>query len=107
FGDSNTGSEVDTKNTGSDVDGKENVYDGDGIENVDEGIGEVIALKLMETQNMLARDRLDLPVSLWFASLRGDALLLRNLLKRGLDANESENIGRTTLFLKGNSSFVP
>ncbi|GJT42056.1 hypothetical protein Tco_0941921 [Tanacetum coccineum] len=33
FGDSNTGSEVDTENTGSDVDGKENVCDGDGIEN--------------------------------------------------------------------------
>ncbi|GJV49384.1 hypothetical protein Tco_1439596 [Tanacetum coccineum] len=42
FGDSYTGSEVDTENTGSDVDGKENVCDGDGIENVGKGIGKVI-----------------------------------------------------------------
>ncbi|GKD59406.1 hypothetical protein Tco_1296915, partial [Tanacetum coccineum] len=46
---------------------------------------------LMETQNMLARGRLDLPISLWFAPLRGDDLLLRKLLKLVLDANKSGN----------------
>ncbi|GKG54138.1 hypothetical protein Tco_0557661, partial [Tanacetum coccineum] len=40
---------------------------------------------LMETQNMLARGRLDLPISLCFAPLRGDDLLLRKLLKLVLD----------------------
>ena len=52
---------------------------------------------LLETENMLARGRLDLPLSLCFATLRGDDLLLHQLLKRGLDPNESDNNGRTSL----------
>lgn len=52
---------------------------------------------LVETENMLARGRMDLPVSLCFAASRGDDLLLHQLLKRGLDPNESDNNGRTTL----------
>lgn len=52
---------------------------------------------LLETENMLARGRMDLPVSLCFAALRGDDLLLHHLLKRGLDPNESDNNGRTAL----------
>lgn len=52
---------------------------------------------LVETENMLARGRMDLPVSLCFAAVRGDDLLLHQLLKRGLDPNESDNNGRTAL----------
>ena len=52
---------------------------------------------LLETENMLARGRMDLPLSLCFATLRGDDLLLHQLLKRGLDPNESDNSGRTAL----------
>lgn len=52
---------------------------------------------LLETENMLARGRMDLPLSLCFAASRGDDLLLHQLLRRGLDPNESDNNGRTAL----------
>lgn len=52
---------------------------------------------LRETENMLARGRLDLPLTLCFAATRGDDLLLNQLLRRGLDPNESDNNGRTAL----------
>lgn len=52
---------------------------------------------LLETENMLARGRMDLPLTLCFAALRGDDLLLNHLLKRGLDANEADSNGRTAL----------
>lgn len=55
---------------------------------------------LGETENMLARGRMDLPLSLCFAALRGDDSLLHQLLKRGLDPNESDNNGRTALVLE-------
>ena len=55
---------------------------------------------LVETENMLARGRMDLPLSLCFATLRGDDLLLHKLLKKGLDPNESDNNGRTALVCK-------
>ncbi|XP_027065828.1 potassium channel AKT1-like [Coffea arabica] len=64
---------------------------------------------LIETENMLARGRMDLPLSLCFATLRGDDLLLHHLLKRGLDPNESDNDGRTALHIaasKGNENCV-
>ncbi|XP_059635050.1 potassium channel AKT1-like [Cornus florida] len=64
---------------------------------------------LLETENMLARGRMDLPVSLCFATLRGDDLLLHQLLRRGLDPNESDNNGRTSLHIaasKGNENCV-
>lgn len=51
----------------------------------------------LETESMLARGRVDLPLSLCFAALRGDDLLLQQLLKRGLDPNESDKNGRTAL----------
>lgn len=60
---------------------------------------------LMETENMLARGRMDLPVNLCFATLRGDDLLLHQLLKRGLDPNESDNNGRTALVRENFFSF--
>ncbi|KAG6587906.1 Potassium channel AKT1, partial [Cucurbita argyrosperma subsp. argyrosperma] len=64
---------------------------------------------LLETENMLARGRMDLPLSLCFATLRGDDLLLHQLLKRGLDPNESDNNGRTSLHIaasNGNENCV-
>ncbi|TYH08055.1 hypothetical protein ES288_A08G284600v1 [Gossypium darwinii] len=50
---------------------------------------------LKETENMLARGRMDLPLNLCFATLRRDDSLLHRLLKRGLDPNESDNNRRT------------
>ncbi|KAJ9548610.1 hypothetical protein OSB04_021153 [Centaurea solstitialis] len=64
---------------------------------------------LVETENMLARGRMDLPLSLCFATLREDDMLLHKLLKRGLDPNESDNNGRTALHIaasKGNENCV-
>ncbi|KAG8652085.1 hypothetical protein MANES_06G050400v8 [Manihot esculenta] len=64
---------------------------------------------LHETENMLARGRMDLPLSLCFAALRGDDSLLHQLLKRGLDPNESDNNGRSALHIaasKGSENCV-
>ncbi|KAH6803149.1 K+ transporter 1 [Perilla frutescens var. frutescens] len=64
---------------------------------------------LIETENMLARGRMDLPLTLCFAALRGDDLLLHHLLKRGLDPNESDNNGRTAMHIaasQGNENCV-
>ncbi|WCJ29707.1 Potassium channel AKT1 [Euphorbia peplus] len=64
---------------------------------------------LVETENMLARGRMDLPLSLCFAALRGDDALLHQLLKRGLDPNESDNTGRSALHVaasKGSQNCV-
>lgn len=52
---------------------------------------------LVEIENMLARGRMDLPLTLCFAALRGDDLLLHHLLKRGLDPNECDSNGKTAL----------
>lgn len=64
---------------------------------------------LVEIENMIARGRMDLPLTLCFAALRGDDLLLNHLLKRGVDPNESDNNGRTALvsiFLFYRTSFT-
>ncbi|GKV06443.1 hypothetical protein SLEP1_g18341 [Rubroshorea leprosula] len=64
---------------------------------------------LLETENMLTRGRMDLPLNLFFATLRGDDLLLHQLLKRGLDPNEADNNGRTALHIaasKGSENCV-
>ena len=52
---------------------------------------------LIDTEHMLAQGRMDLPVSLCFAAMRGDDLLLNQLLRRGLDPNDLDNNGRTAL----------
>lgn len=57
----------------------------------------VMASVLLETENMLAKGKLDLPINLCFAAMREDDLLLLQLLKRGQDPNESDNNGRTPL----------
>jgi ankyrin repeat protein len=54
---------------------------------------------LLEIENMLARGKMDLPLNLCFAAIREDDLLLHQLLKRGLDPNESDNNGRTPLHI--------
>ncbi|XP_010254477.1 PREDICTED: potassium channel AKT1-like [Nelumbo nucifera] len=64
---------------------------------------------LTETENMLARGRMDLPLTLCFAAFRGDDLLLNQLLRRGLDPNELDNSGRSALHIaasKGNKNCV-
>ncbi|XP_042519015.1 potassium channel AKT1-like isoform X2 [Macadamia integrifolia] len=60
---------------------------------------------LRETENMLARGRLDLPLSLCFAAFRGDDLLLHQLLRRGLDPNESNDSGRPALHLAASKGY--
>ncbi|KAJ3695232.1 hypothetical protein LUZ60_000609 [Juncus effusus] len=64
---------------------------------------------LKEIETMLARGRLDLPITLTFAVLRGDDALLYQLLRRNLDPNESDSDGRTPLHIaaaKGNEQAV-
>lgn len=46
---------------------------------------------------MLARGQMDFPITLCFAASKGDSFLLHQLLKRGLDPNESDHYGRTAL----------
>ncbi|XWS27197.1 hypothetical protein CRYUN_Cryun26dG0094300 [Craigia yunnanensis] len=54
---------------------------------------------LHETEHMLARGRMDLPLTLCFAAARGDDLLLQQLLRRGSDPNEQDSSGRTALHI--------
>nr|AAL25648.1 inward-rectifying K+ channel [Eucalyptus camaldulensis] len=54
---------------------------------------------LIDAENMVAHGQLDLPLSLCFATLRGDDLMLSQPLRRGLDPNESDNSGRTPLHI--------
>lgn len=50
-----------------------------------------------ETEQMLARGRMELPLSLCFAATRGDDLLLHQLLRRSLDPDEGDENGRRPL----------
>lgn len=52
---------------------------------------------LADIEHMLTQGRMDMPLSLCFAANRGDDLLLRQLLKKGMDPNESDSSGRTVL----------
>lgn len=54
---------------------------------------------LAEIEKMIGHGRQDLPLSLCCAAARGDDHLMHELLKRGLDPNESENCGRTALHI--------
>ena len=53
----------------------------------------VIEGVLADIESMLVQGRMELPLSLCFAVLRGDDLLLYQLLKRGLDLNELDSNG--------------
>ena len=55
---------------------------------------------LQHTEHMLTQDRMDLPLTLCIAAMRGDDLLLHQLLKQGSDPNESDENGRTALVWK-------
>ena len=55
---------------------------------------------LTATEQMLACGRMDLPLTLCFAAMRGDDLLLHKLLKRGSDPNEFDNNERTAMVSK-------
>ncbi|XP_052162933.1 potassium channel AKT3 [Oryza glaberrima] len=52
-----------------------------------------------EIDDMLARGQMDFPITLCFAASKGDSFLLHQLLKRGLDPNESDHYGRTALHI--------
>ncbi|GMQ03197.1 hypothetical protein CsSME_00049086 [Camellia sinensis var. sinensis] len=61
---------------------------------------------LLDTEHMLAQGRMDLPLSLCFAAMRGDDLLLHQLLRRGMDPNELESNGRTALHIAASKGSV-
>ena len=50
-----------------------------------------------EIDQLLAKGRMDVPVSLCFAASIGDTLLMEQLLKRGMDPNESDSNNRMPL----------
>ncbi|PWZ38567.1 Potassium channel AKT1 [Zea mays] len=58
---------------------------------------------LKEFGNMLAYGRLDLSITLYFTINKGDDFMLHQLLKCGLDPNESDNDGHTTLHIAASS----
>lgn len=60
-----------------------------------------------DTEQKLARGRMDLPLSLSFAAVRGDGLLLHQLLRRGSDPNELDTNGRTALVANSAPFFIP
>ncbi|KAF5938941.1 hypothetical protein HYC85_023200 [Camellia sinensis] len=61
---------------------------------------------LTATEHTLAQGRMDLPLSLCFAAMRGDDLLLHQLLKRGMDPNELDGNGRTPLHIAASKGSV-
>ncbi|KAI3978263.1 hypothetical protein MKX01_003426 [Papaver californicum] len=73
------------------------------LQHLKEMNGPVMQKVLMETENMLAHGKLDLPLSLCFAAHRGDDLLLHQLLKKGEDPNETDENGRTALHIAASS----
>ncbi|KAJ0090145.1 hypothetical protein Patl1_12782 [Pistacia atlantica] len=60
---------------------------------------------LTDTEQKLAQGRMDLPLSLCFAAVRGDDLLLQQLLRRGSDPNELDNSGRTALHIAASKGY--
>ncbi|RLN35386.1 hypothetical protein C2845_PM03G21160 [Panicum miliaceum] len=56
-----------------------------------------------EIEYMMARGQLELPVTLCYAATKGDDFLLHQLLKRGVDPNESDNYWHTALHVAASS----
>ncbi|OMO80661.1 hypothetical protein COLO4_23989 [Corchorus olitorius] len=69
------------------------------LQHLKESTDPVMEEILHETEHMLARGRMVLPLSLCFAAVRGDDLLLQQLLRRGSDPNEQDNNGRSALHI--------
>lgn len=61
---------------------------------------------LVDIERMLAQGRSDMPVSLCFAAMRGDDLLLHKLLRQGMDPNETDSSGRTPLHISASKGFT-
>ncbi|CAN4119912.1 unnamed protein product [Withania somnifera] len=61
---------------------------------------------LTDIEHMLAQGRMDKPLSLCFAANRGDDLLLRQLLKKGMEPNESDSNGLTVLHIAASNGSV-
>ncbi|KAG8367266.1 hypothetical protein BUALT_Bualt16G0054600 [Buddleja alternifolia] len=63
---------------------------------------------LLETGEMLAEERMDIPLTPCFAALKGDKVLFGRLLDRGLDPNASDSKRTTALHQKDtNEGSVP
>ncbi|KAK1375854.1 Potassium channel [Heracleum sosnowskyi] len=54
---------------------------------------------LVEVQHMLTEGKSDLPLSLCFAAMREDDMLLHKLLRQGKDPDELDSTGRTPLHI--------
>ncbi|GAA0140937.1 ion channel [Lithospermum erythrorhizon] len=54
---------------------------------------------LVDTEHMLAQGRMDMPLTLCFAAMRRDDLLMNHLLRQGKDPNELDSNGRTALHI--------
>eukprot|EP01018_Ginkgo_biloba_P026192 Gb_31891 [translate_table: standard] len=52
-----------------------------------------------ETERLLSRGRVDVPISLCFVSSRGDMQLMEQLLSRGMNPNETDYSSRTPLHI--------
>ncbi|KAL1552490.1 potassium channel AKT1-like [Salvia divinorum] len=61
---------------------------------------------LTYTEQMLANGRFDMPLSLCFAADRGDALLLNQMLRQGMDPDELDSNGRRALNLAASKGFL-
>ncbi|KAK7352736.1 hypothetical protein VNO80_18164 [Phaseolus coccineus] len=54
---------------------------------------------LAETAAKIAQGKMDMPITLCFAAIRNDYILLESLLKKGLDPNEGDKKGKTALHI--------
>ncbi|KAJ4826597.1 RAC-alpha serine/threonine-protein kinase [Turnera subulata] len=69
------------------------------LQHLKESQDPVMEAILTDIEQMLAHGRVDLPLTLCFAAMRGDDLLLHQLLKRGSVPNECDSSGRTALHI--------
>lgn len=70
------------------------------VQHLNESSDPLMTRILTETEAMLARGKVDLPISLLFAASRVDDIFLHQLLKKGSDPNEVDKNGKTALVSK-------